>query len=133
VADVSDPRGGDCIYEPTIRGYRVLDEENLIVDAGRSSYHVTLMMRAYGLDSSWGIVFNARSSRVCEGFSEIVFRSSFGERDAIRIRTIRELTPEEEEDLLIRFGKKEPEIEQTPPPQDVEGADVEELDADTDE
>jgi len=41
---------------------------------------------------------------------------------------IRELSPEEHEGLLIQYGKKEPEIEHTPPPQDVEGAEVEELD-----
>jgi hypothetical protein len=38
------------------------------------------------------------------------------------------LTPEDEEDLLIRFGKKEPEIEQPRQPEEVEGAEVEELD-----
>ena len=51
--------------------------------------------------------------------------SNFG---AIRIESIRELTEAEEEHLLIRFGKKEPEIKQTPAPQEVEGAEVEELD-----
>jgi len=36
--------------------------------------------------------------------------------------------PEEGQTLLIRFGKKEPEIKQTPAPQEVKGAAVEELD-----
>ena len=128
-AAVADgPRRGDCIHEPSIRGYRVLDEQNLIVEAsGRRKYHVVLMRRAFGLRSTWGIVFDSPSSRVCEGFSEIVFRDGF-DGDSIRIARIYELTPEEEEDLLIRFGKKEPEIKQTPVPEDVEGADVEELD-----
>jgi len=48
--------------------------------------------------------------------------------DSIGIMSIRELSPEEHEGLLIQFGKKEPEIEQTPAPRDVEGAEVEELD-----
>jgi hypothetical protein len=48
--------------------------------------------------------------------------------ESIRITSIRELTPEEEEHLLIQFGKKEPEIKHTPAPQEVEGAEVEELD-----
>jgi hypothetical protein len=56
-----------------------------------------------------------------------VFRGHF-DGESIRITSIRELTPEEEEDLLIRFGKKEPEIKQTPAPHEVEGAEVEELD-----
>lgn len=122
------PRRSDCIHEPSIRGYRVLDEQNLIVEAsGRRSYHVVLMRRAFGLRSSWGIVFDSPGSRVCEKFSEIIFEDHF-DGDSIRISKIYELTPEEEEDLLIRFGKKEPEIKQTPAPADVEGADVEELD-----
>ena len=53
--------------------------------------------------------------------------------ESIRIESIRELTPEDEEHLLIRFGKKEPEIKHTPPPEAVKGADVEELDPDDSE
>ena len=88
------------------------------------------MTRAYGLDNSWGLVFITSSSRVCESFSSIEFRGAFDEVEQARIRSIRELTPEEEEHLLISFGKKEPEIKRTPVPQEVEGADVEELDPD---
>ncbi len=80
-----------------------------------------------GLNSSWGIVFDSPTSRVCAGFSEVVFDGHFN-GDSIRIRSIRELSEEEHEDLLIRWGKKEPEIEQGPAPRDVEGAEVEELD-----
>ena len=120
----------DCIHQPSIRGYSVLDEQNLIVTAaGRRKYHVLLSRRAHGLRSSWGIVFDAPTSRVCSGFSEVKFRGDMGDRiEAIRIREIRLLTPEDEESLLIKFGKKEPEIKQTPAPQEVEGAAVEELD-----
>ena len=123
-------RRGDCIPEPSIRGYALLDEQNLVVDAsGRRQYHVVLQRRAHGLQNSLGIVFKSPTNRICSGFSEVVFRDSFGNRaEAVRIRTIRLLSPEEEETLLIRFGKKEPEIKQTPAPQEVQGADVEELD-----
>jgi hypothetical protein len=118
----------DCIHEPSIRGYRVLDEQNLIVDAtGRRSYHVVLWRRAHGLRSTWGIAFDSTTSRVCPGFSQVMFRGHF-DGESIQISSIRELTPEDEEALLIQFGKKEPEIEHTPEPADVEGADVEELD-----
>jgi len=48
--------------------------------------------------------------------------------ESIRIASIRELSPEDHEDLLIQFGKKKPEIEQTPAPREVKGAEVEELD-----
>ena len=129
-ADPGQSRSNDCIHEPSIRGYTVLDEQNLIVEAsGRRQYHVVLARRAYGLRSSHFIEFDSTTSRVCAGFDGIRYdddmRGNFG---AIRIASIQELTPEEEEYLLIRFGKKEPEIEQTPAPQDVKGAEVEELD-----
>ena len=122
----------DCIRGPSIRGYRVLDERNLIIDAGRRSYHLVLQRRAWGLNSSLGIAFDSTTSRICAGFDEMVFDGHL-DGESIRIESIRELTPEEEEHLLIRFGKKEPEIEYTPPPRDVKGADVEELDPDGDE
>jgi len=48
--------------------------------------------------------------------------------ESYRIRSVRELSPEDLEALLIRFGKKKPEIEQTPATQEVDGAEVEELD-----
>jgi len=118
----------DCISQSSIRGYSVLDESNLIVSAsGRRQYHVALQRRAYGLRSSWGIAFDSATSRICAPFSEVTFRGH-NQGDAIRIASIRELSPEEEEDLLIRYGKKEPEIERQPVPQEVPGAEVEELD-----
>ena len=125
--DLSDRRQ-DCIHEPSIRGYRVLDEQNLIIDAsGRRSYHVVLWRRAHGIRSTWGIAFDSASSRVCAGFSEVLFRG-YLDGESIRITSIQELTPEEEEQLLVQFGKKEPEIKHKPAPEEVEGAEVEELD-----
>ena len=124
----ASPRG-DCIHKPSIRGYTVLDERNLIIDAGRRSYHLVLERRAWGLRSSWGIRFVSATGSVCAGFDRLMFEGHM-DGESIRIESIRALTPEEEEHLLIRFGKKEPEIEYTPPPQDVKGADVEELDPD---
>ena len=63
---------------------------------------------------------------------EVVFSGDF-DRETVRIASIRQLEPEEEEKLLIQFGKKEPEIKHTPAPQEVKGADVEELDPDKSE
>ncbi len=118
----------DCIFQSSIRGYRVLDESNLIVSAsGRHQYHVVLQRRAHGLRSSWSIAFKSSTGRICSGFSEVVFKGHF-DGESIRIASIRELSKEDEEDLLIRYGKKEPEIKQTPAPQEVNGAEVEELD-----
>lgn len=121
-------RRADCIFRSSIRGYSVLDDANLIVDgSGRRKYHVALSRRAQGLRSSRGIDFNSPTSRVCAGFSEVIFAGSFG-NESVRIESIRELSPEEHEYLLIQYGKKEPEIKQTPVPREVEGAEVEELD-----
>ncbi len=106
----------------------MLDESNLIIEgSGRRKYHMTLRRRAHGLRSSWGIDFSSPTSRVCAGFSEVLFDDDF-HGGAIRIASIRELSPEEHEYLLIQFGKKEPEIKQTPVPREVKGAEVEELD-----
>ena len=122
---------GDCIQQSSIRGYKVLDEQNLIVDAVRKSYHVVLSQRAYGLRSTWSIgFFDSTAGRVCGRFSEIVYSDGSTHKSRKRIASIRQLTPEEEEDLLIRFGLKEPEVNQVPVPQDVKGADIEELDPD---
>jgi len=99
----------------------------IIEGAGRRKYHVALRRRAFGLKSSWSIGFDSQGSQVCAGFSEVVFKGHM-DKESIRIASIRELSPEEHEDLLIQYGKKKPEIEQTPAPKDVKGAEVEELD-----
>ena len=121
-------RRSDCIFQSSIRGYTVLDESNLIVSAaGRRTYHVVLRRRAYGLSSSWGIRFESPTGRICSSFSEVIFDGHLA-NESIRIASIRELTPEDHEYLMIQFGKKEPEFEQTPAPREVKGAEVEELD-----
>jgi len=118
----------DCIFRSSIRGYKVLDDSNLIVDAGgRRTYHVVLVRRAHGLVSSRGIGFESPTGRVCAGFGEVHI-SGFNDSDKVRIDRIQALSPEEHEDLLIRYGKKKPETEQMPAPQEVKGADIEELD-----
>ena len=118
----------DCIYEPSIRGYSVLDESNLIVEVSSNrNYHVALQRRARGLRFSQGIVFKSTTSRVCAGFDEIVFNDRMG-GESVRIAAIKELSPEDHEDLLIQYGKKEPDFEQAPATKDVKGAEVEELD-----
>ncbi|NND47403.1 MAG: hypothetical protein HKN55_07030 [Woeseiaceae bacterium] len=121
-------RGSDCISQMSVRDYRVLDDSNLIVsESGKRKYHVVLQRRAFGLRSSWKLGFRSTTSRVCAGFGEIIVDDGMGP-DRIRIASIRRLTPEDEEDLLIRFGKIKPENPQTPAPEKVEGAEVEELD-----
>lgn len=126
-ADV-DNRRSDCIFRSSVRGYSVLDDSNLIVEgSGRRNYHVTLRRPARGLRSTMGIGIKSSTSRACAGFSEVTFNGTMGV-ESISIESIRELDSDEHEDLLIRFGKKEPEIKQDPAPREVNGAEVEELD-----
>jgi hypothetical protein len=121
-------RGSDCISQGSIRDYTVLDDANLIVsERANRNYHVVLSRRAVGLRSNWRIGFDSHTSKICGGFDSIITDGGFGP-ETIRIASIRRLTPEEEEVLLVRFGKKEPENEQPRQPEDVEGAEVEELD-----
>jgi len=119
----------NCILRSSIRGYSVLDESNLIIDGiARRKYHMVLQRRAYGLKSSLGIEFDSKSSRVCARFDNLTYGGGFADSRFVRIASIRELSPEEHEYLLIQFGKKKPEIEQGPVPREVKGAEVEELD-----
>lgn len=121
-------RGSDCISQGTIRDYAVLDDSNLIVTAaGRRKYHMVLSRRAFGLRSNWQIGFVSPTGQICSTFSEILVDDGF-RPERIRIASIRKLTPEDENELLVRFGKKEPEFTQAPATQEVEGAEVEELD-----
>jgi hypothetical protein len=118
----------DCISTRTIRDYRVLDDANLVVTAQASrKYHVTLSRRAPGLRSSWKIGFRSVSGRVCGGFDDVLVDGGLGP-ERIRIASITQLAPEEYEALLVRFGKKEPAIEPAPAHDEVESAEVEELD-----
>ena len=125
-----DARSGrlDCISTRTIRDYRVLDDANLVVTAeGSRKYHISLSRRAAGLRASWKIGFRSTSGRVCGGFDEIVVDQGLGP-ERIRIAGIMELTPEEYDALLARFGKGEPVTEPAPATKNVESAEVEELD-----
>ncbi len=123
-----ETRGGDCISQMSIRDYQVLDESNLIVTGtARRKYHIVLSRRAFGLRSTWRIAFQSSSGQVCSAFSDLIVDDGIGV-EKIRIRSVRQLTPEEHDDLLVRFGKKEPDVEQTPEPVPIEGAEVEELD-----
>ena len=118
----------DCISQSSIRDYKVLDDANLIVTEGVSrTYHVELMRRAHGLRFSQAIGFDSTTGRICGRFDELLYDSSLG-MDRVPITSVRRLSPEQEEELLIRFGIKEPEQEQTRRPNEVEGAEVEELD-----
>ena len=123
-----EPAGSDCISQASVRDYKVLDGANLIVTAGAGrKYHVLLSRRTMNLRSSTAIGFHSNSGRICSTFSDLVVNSSFG-TETIRITSVRRLTPEDEHDLLVRLGKKEPDYEEPRQTEQVDGAEVEELD-----
>ena len=112
----------------SIRDYRVLDDANLVVTAGaKRRYHLMLSRRAIGLQGSWQIGFKSSTGSICGGFDELIVDDGMNPQ-SYRIRTIREVSPEEFDNLLVRFGKKEPDFDQPPVSRDVDGAEVEELD-----
>jgi hypothetical protein len=131
-AQDADPGGStrrsDCISTGTIRDYQVLDDSNLVVTgSGNRKYHVWLSRRAIGLGSAWKIGFRSRSGRICGSFDDILVDDGFGP-EQIRISGIRQLTPGDYDELLVRFGKMEPAVQPAPATDSVETAEVEELD-----
>ncbi|MGI9316620.1 MAG: DUF6491 family protein [bacterium] len=128
--EADDGRGGEsCIEETRIRGFRVLDEVNLVISGTiRRHYHVVLQRRAWGLKSSTPITFDSPSKSVCAGLAKLVYVGNSQRLERIRIRQITELNNEEYESLLVMWGLMKPKIETKPEPEEVEGAEVEEID-----
>jgi hypothetical protein len=121
--------GRDCISQSSIRDYQVLDESNLIVTEGvKRKYHVVLAHRAFGLRSTWQIGFRSMTGRICGYSADLIYNDGLTGPDSVSVRSIRQLGPEDLDDLLIRFGKKEPGVEQAPAQEEIKGAEVEELD-----
>lgn len=124
----SIPAGSDCITEGTIQSYEVLDAANLVVTAtGKRRYHVELARSAAGLRGAWSVGFSSRTGRICAGFSELLVQDTFSP-DRVRIQSVRRLTEEDYDDLRYRFGRDGTDRQRALEPEEVEGADVEELD-----
>jgi hypothetical protein len=121
-----DSSGSDCILIRTVRDYTPLDDRNLLIwGPGKRAYHVTLFRPAFELRSSFQMSFSSRDDQLCPyGGDRIVF-GSFSP-DSIGIQSITRLNAEQADELLIRYGRKDPE-QQAPAPADVAGAEVEEL------
>ena len=123
-----DYRGSDCILIRTIRDYTPLDRQHLLIHGtGRRGYFVTLNRPAFDMRGSIGLRVDSRDDQLCPfGGDQIIF-GAFAD-DRIGVQSISRLTAEQEEQLLIRYGKKEPaESETTEPAREVTGAEVEEL------
>jgi hypothetical protein len=122
-----DYRGSDCILISTIRDYTPLDDSNLLIyGPAKRAYFVTLVHSTFELRSSFRMQFSSRDGQLCPYGGDEILVGSFG-REAVGIRAISRVTEEQAEQLLIRYGRKEPAEQQAPAPGDVKGAEVEEL------
>jgi Family of unknown function (DUF6491) len=121
-------RGSDCILIRTVRDYTPLDDSNLLIwGPAKRGYLVTLVRPAFGIRSSFQLGFSSRDDRLCPyGGDSIVFGNL--DSDSVRVRSISRVNKEQAEEILIRFGKKEPAEKQATVPPVIKGADVEELD-----
>jgi hypothetical protein len=107
---VARPAGNDCMFASTLRDWRPLDNENLILFAnGRRPYHVELFMPAFSLTYEVMIGVYDRDGRICPyGGDAIVIDGVLPER--IPIRSIRRLTDTELDALYVEFGVEPPEV-----------------------
>jgi len=121
-----DFNGSDCISIATIRDYTALDKSTLLLTgAGNRRYLVTLMSPSFELRSSMQLRFESRDGSLCPYGGD---QLSFGFSDYPEsIRGISRLTREQADELLVRYGKKEPEEQEDQAPPEVTGAEVEEL------
>lgn len=120
-----DYNGSDCILIRTIRDYRTLDDRNLLIyGPGDRAYYVTLFRPSFELSSSFQMGFQSRDDQLCPfGGDSIVVRG-----EDIPVQSISRLSEEQEQQLLVRYGKKDPAPgQQAPAPKEVKGAEVEEL------
>ena len=122
-----DYRGSDCISIRTIRDYTPLDSRSLLIEgAGKRTYFVTLVVSSFELRSSHQLGFSSRDDWLCPyGGDAIIFDSFTNEQ--VGIRSVSKVTPEQAEELLIRYGKKQPAEIRDQEPREIEGAKVEEL------
>ena len=119
--------GSDCISIRTIRDYTTLDRSTLLMKGGGNrTYLVTLMSPAFDLRSSTQIGFVSRDDSLCPYGGDRLVLDRMSNFD-VMIRGISRLTPGQEDELLIRYGKKEPQEQQDQAPPEVKGAEVEEL------
>jgi hypothetical protein len=113
----------DCMFAATLRDWRPLDDENLVLfGSGHVPYHVELVRPAFGLNFNFMIGVYDRDGRICPyGGDAIIVEGPMPER--ISIRNMKRLTDEELDQLYIQFGIMPPPVVDS----------LEELPADADE
>jgi hypothetical protein len=122
-----DYRGSDCILISTIRDYTPLDDSNLLIyGPAKRAYLVSLVYSTFELRSSFSLQFSSRDDQLCPYGGDGIVVGSFRD-ETVGIRAISRVTEEQADQLLIRYGRKKPAEQQAPAPEDVKGAEVEEL------
>ena len=124
--DLTDS-GSDCISIRTIRDYIALGRNSLIIEgSGNRLYYVTLSISSFQLRNSYQVGVQSRDDWLCPyGGDRLIFDG--GGYSSASIRGIMRLSPQQANDLLIRYGKKESPDQQDPAPPELKGAKVEEL------
>ena len=120
--------GSDCILVRTIRDYTPLDDQHLLIrGSGNRAFYVALSRPTFEMRGSFSLRFDSRDDQLCPFGGDAIIFGGLG-RERVSIRSISRVTADQEEQLLIRYGKIEPAESETPaPPESVKGAEVEEL------
>lgn len=121
-------RGSDCILIRSVRDYTPLDNQHLLIRGpGRRAYFVTLFRPTFEMRGSFSLRFDSRDDQLCPFGGDAIVFGSFGD-DRVPVQSISRLSADQEEQILIRYGKKElPESETPAEPVEVKPARVEEL------
>jgi len=100
----------DCFFASTLRDWRPLDDQNLILFAnGRRPYHVELVRPAMALSFNVMIGVYDRDGRVCPyGGDAIIVDGFMPER--IAIRSMRRLTDAQLDEVYVEFGISAPPV-----------------------
>jgi len=106
--DVSS--GDDCMVARTLRDWRPLDNQNLILfGSGRVPYHVELVRPAFGLTYDIMIGVYDRDGRICPyGGDAIILDGPMPER--VSIRNMKRLNDAELERLYVEHGISPPPV-----------------------
>jgi hypothetical protein len=103
----------DCLFAATLRDWRPLNDQNLILfAAGRRPYHVELVRPAFGFTFDVMIGVYDRDDMICPyGGDAIVIDGPMPDR--IAIRSIKRLSDEELDEVYVRFGIRAPAVIET--------------------
>jgi len=126
--DDVDYHGSDCIWIRSIRDYSPLDDETLLIWAGSNRpYLVRLTQRSMDMRSTFGMSVISRDEQLCPYGGDGL---KFGALESFpaSVRAIDRITPDQADQLLVRYGKKAGSEPPSAAPREVEGAEVEELD-----